>query len=582
MYCESQAGRAICKQERAAASCDASCQKKFKNYSSFIQRFVRFDTYDGLMPVTISTIHNVGLEGRMIQVEIDISAGLPSCTIVGLADTAVLEARERIRSAIKNSGYVFPPTRKTISLAPADVKKHGPAFDLAMAVGLLAASKQLSLGNFQGVLLGELSLSGEVRGVPGIIPLLLSAKKHGVTQIIIPEENAREASIIEGLDIRVVSTLCETVNGLSGKEPLRVISRESQLAGVSSSGTPTQDLSDPFAGIVGQEKAKQAIAIAAAGHHHILLSGPPGVGKSLLAHAISQLLPPLSSDEFLEVASLHSLRGINLLDTLSQPTARTSTLHHQPRPVREIHHTSSLAAIIGGTSELLPGEISLAHRGVLVLDEISEFPHDRIESLRQPIENGTITLTRASGSVTYPCKFLMLATTNPCPCGFLGDPKIPCRCTQGAIRIYNRRISGPIHDRIDLKVTMEPINKKEVVYGSRTFPEISSTDSILSQIALARARQRARYTNTPFTTNADLTAETIFQYCHLDALAKKALTAAATKLNLSARAIHRTIKIARTIADMEIPQRSEGMLPAPVPAPDIIHISHITQALQYR
>lgn len=520
------------------------------------------------MPVTVSTISNDGLEGRLIQVETDISAGLPSFTIVGLADTAVLEARERVRSAIKNSGMTFPPTRKTMSLVPADVRKHGPAFDLAMAVGLLAASQQVPTTKLHSTaLLGALSLNGEVRGVQGMLPLLLYAKKRGLATVIIPQENKNEARIIDGIEIKLASSLREVVAFLQGKGELESVVPIMQPT--TDDIDPSRYISDPFAGIVGQERAKRAIAIAAAGHHNILLSGPPGVGKSLLAHAMSQLLPPLTHEEFLEVASLYSLRGINLFDNES--------IQKKSRPVREVHHTSSLGAIIGGTRELLPGEISLAHRGILVLDEISEFPRDRIESLRQPIENGTISLNRASGSVIYPCKFLVMATTNPCPCGFFGDAKTACRCTTGALKQYERKISGPILDRIDIKISMEPTDKNTIITATSYNASGSSPSPYLIQVHLARARQLARFSLLSHSalsrssTNADLTAKNLFDYCKLEPLAQKNLTNAAEKLNLSARAIHRVIKISRTIADMDTKNDHAT-----------IKSSHISEALQYR
>ncbi len=517
------------------------------------------------MPVTIFAISSVGLDGRMIQVEVDITPGMPMCTIVGLADTAVLEARERIRSAIKNSGYIFPPTRKTISLAPAHVPKHGPAFDLAMAVGLLAASKQVPAPPATTVLLGELSLDGAVRPIQGVIPLLLHAQKEHIKEVIVSFENHREASLVQGLTIVPVKNLKDVVEYLNyghlspafGAEVLDL-----HRIGNEEGGNVSAERKPVFEGIIGQARAKKALAIAAAGHHNMLVSGPPGIGKSLLARAISNLLPPLPYDEFLEVASIHSLRGSHIFDD--------EYLKNQKRPVRYIHRTTTSKALFGGTSDLLPGELSLAHHGVLVLDEISEFPRSLVESLRQPIEDQSITITRAAGSVTYPAKFLLFATTNPCPCGYFGDKKTKCRCSEKVVEHYQKRLSGPILDRIDLKVTMESINHASIISERQANKNLAQELLLPAIILRARQRQRDRYIGTPFTTNADLTSKEISKFCPLSPEAIERLTRAAEKLHLSARGIHRLIKLARTIADM-----SDEIY---------THLSaaHIIEALQYR
>lgn len=525
--------------------------------------------YGGVMPTRIFTMTTLGLEGKVIEVETDIAAGLPSFTIVGLADTGVQEARERIRSAIKNSGYQFPMQRKVINLAPADIPKHGPAFDLPMAIGILASSKQIAWGadgaahsGTRIAIIGELALDGSVRSVPGMIPMIQGAQRNNFDELLIPEENAWHlartmAHAIGALKIIPIGTLRQAVLHITGAAPISPC----EIGAAAPSTPPSPSRENPFRAIAGQNQAKQALVIAAAGHHNLILCGPPGVGKTLLAHTIPRLLPPLAPDQLLEVSAIYSLRGL--------PYERAP---HPP--IREIHHTTSRIALIGGTGSALPGELSLAHHGALILDEIAEFPRHLLESLRQPLENKTVTVTRTRFTVTYPARILCIGTANPCPCGYSGDSAHTCTCTNYHLQQYQKHLSGPFLDRMDLWLALERTAPETMLAEREPLTTEPPTDPLTADphthIARARERQTARYRDTQFITNSDLTADAIKTYCPLTVAANDILIAIARRDNLSNRAISRTIKVARTIADLDEANHTH------------IQPQHIARASQFR
>jgi len=480
----------------------------------------------------------IGVEGCLIDVEVDFSGGLPYFDIVGLPGSSVKEARERVKAAIKNSGYMMPPKRVTVNLAPADIRKEGPSFDLPIAVGLLVSMGIISQDKLDGCFItGELSLDGAIRSVSGVLPMVVGLKKAGASSCIVPRENAQEAILVDGITVFAPNSLAELVEHFADK-PLTPINRDNLLEPeIDDNLANLRDLAD----VKGQENAKRALEIAAAGGHNMLMLGPPGSGKTMLARCMTGITPDLSFDEAIELSKIYSVAGV-----LKNGAHSVSHM----RPFRAPHHSTSYAALVGGGRIPKPGEISLAHNGILFLDELPEFARNALETMRQPMEAGEVTVSRAGVQpVTYPARFVLLAAMNPCPCGHHGSGNNKCTCTDGEIAKYLSKISGPMLDRIDIQVEVQSVRYSDMELNDTTTNSESSR-TVRERVVTAAQLQRDRYKATGITRNAQLTPAQIQKYCHLGNAERDMLKMAFESMGLSGRAYHKILKVARTIADL--------------------------------
>ncbi len=497
----------------------------------------------------------VGLDGTVVDVEADISPGLPAFHVVGLPDAAVQESRERVRAAIRNSGAEFPMRRITVSLAPADLRKSGPAYDLPIAMGLLMSSGQVPHTLSGSLLLGELALDGKLRPTPGMLPMVAVAKSAGVKTVFVPAVNAREAALVHGMEVMPVESLAQLVSHARGTSEIRVFDpRSSAPSGGAEAEVKDTGRWPDLADVRGQEHAKRAMEVAAAGGHNLLMTGPPGSGKTLLARSLPSILPQMTPDEALEVSKIYSVAG--LLPAGSPLVER--------RPFRSPHYTISNAGLVGGGAIPRPGEITLSHRGVLFLDELPEFGHTALEVLRQPLEDRVVTISRAQGTVTFPANFMMVGAMNPCPCGYFGDSEKACSCAISGVSRYQRRISGPLMDRVDIFVDVPRVEYEKLV----TPAVAESSADVRARINRARSVQWERFGDSKLVTNSDMGSTEVWEHCQLDGSAKSLLQMAMSQLSLSARGFHRVLKVARTIADLA--------------GSEVIKTSHLAEALQYR
>jgi len=489
-----------------------------------------------------------GLEAFLVDVETDVSMGLPRFDIVGLPDTAVDEAKERVRAALRNSGYTFPVSRITVNLAPAERKKIGTVYDLPISIAMLCATKQISVNLEDKAFIGELSLDGKIRKVSGVLPMIIMAQKLGMKEIYIPAENAAEGSVLTGVDVYAVDNIKDLVAHLTCEQPLEKV-KNSDFEVQEVFG----ELPD-FSDVKGQSEAKRALEVAAAGGHNIIFVGPPGSGKSMLAKRLPSILPEMTFEESIETTNIHSIAGIL---PSGVPIVKT-------RPFRSPHHTVSAVGLTGGGAIPKPGEISLSHNGVLFLDELPEFSRQALESMRQPLEDGVISISRAAGRLTYPSSVMLVCAMNPCPCGYSGHPKVECVCSETAAEKYLSKISGPLLDRIDIHIEVPPVDYEQLT--DKTPSETS--EEIRRRVNAARLIQQKRFEGTSVFCNARMSSSDVSKYCVLSESAQQFLKRVFEKMNMSARAYDKVLKVARTIADLDSSEE--------------IDILHISEAVQYR
>lgn len=497
---------------------------------------------------TIISVGMLGMESFMVNIEADVTMGKSRFDMVGLPDTAVNESKERVRAAIKNSGFAYPEIRKTINLAPADVRKEGPIYDLPILMAILIASKQIKPIEKDSAFVGELSLGGDVKHINGVLPMVIEARNNGIKQIFIPEDNKDEASVVDGITIYSVKNVRQLINHINNEELISPV--EFNIPDVDINESSFAD----FADVKGQFEAKRALEVAAAGSHNVLLIGSPGAGKSMLAKRIPSILPEMTLDEALDTTKIYSVSG---------KLMKGQSLIRQ-RPFRSPHHTISAPGLSGGGTVPKPGEISLAHNGVLFLDELPEFSRQSMEAMRQPIEDGVVTISRVAGTLSYPCSVMLVCAMNPCPCGFYGHPTKKCSCPNGAPARYLSKVSGPLLDRLDIHIEVPPVNFDELSDTTKG----ESSEIIRARVNTARRIQIKRFEGTSVTCNSNMSPEMTRKYCILTDSASAMLKASFDKLGLSARAYDKILRVARTIADLD--------------GSELIDVKHIAEAIQYR